>query len=145
MLSSVLLDFFNRGAAASRSTVGPPCSRCQIAAGTPGFPDINSKRKIAVGTPGPQQQASDRSGHARTLTASARSQWALLNSKLQWALPDVNSKFRLQWTRPNLNSKSSQIAVCTPGSQQQEQQAPDRSGHSRTTTHTTHNTTTNIV
>ena len=51
-------------------------------------PDLNSKRQIAVGSTGPQ----DGSGHHRTLTASAR---------CQWALPDLNS--------------NSQIAVGTTG------------------------------
>ena len=60
---------------------------------------------IAVGTPGPQQQAPDRSEHYRT-TASAKS---------HRALPDLNSK--------------RQIAVGTTGP---EQQAPDLTGHYRT-------------
>ena len=35
------------------------------------------KYEITVGTSGPQQQVPKRSGHYRTSTASARSQWAL--------------------------------------------------------------------
>ena len=67
----------------------------------------------------PHQQARGRSGHYRTSTACARS---------QWALPDLN--------------RMCQIAV---GTTRPQLQVPDRSGHYRTSTHNTqpHNITTN--
>ena len=66
----------------------------------------NCKRRITVGTTGPQQQVPD-----RTATASSR------GPQLQRALPDLNCQL------PS--------AVGTTGPQPQ---APDRSGHYRTST-----------
>ena len=51
---------------------------------------------------------------------------AFLHSRLQWALPDLNSKLKLQ------------IAVGTPRPQQQ---APDRGGHSWSSTASRHSRT----
>ena len=64
----------------------------------------NSKRQIKVGTPGPQQQAPDHSGHYRTSTASSESQWALPHMKRRknvssHANKDVRTQSR---TYPNL-------------------------------------------
>ena len=65
--------------------------------------DLNCELQISVGTAGPQLRAPDLSGHCRTSTARARS---------QWALRDLNGE--------------RQISVGTAGPQLRE---PDLSGH----------------
>ena len=77
----------------------------------PALPDLKSKHRIAVGTPGPQRQAPDRSGRKRRLTAT----WALPNpqkqahhgsgrywisSNLQTAVSTINSKRRIAARAP---------------------------------------------
>ena len=71
-------------------------------------PSLSGKLRIAVCTPGPQPQGSDRSVHPWTSTARIRSQCAPL---------DLNRK--------------DPIAVCIPGPQPQ---GSDRSVHPRTST-----------
>ena len=95
-------------------------------------------------SPPPPPRSPDPSGHSRTSTASARSQWALhcrtstASSGSQWALPDLNRDFqvavgtaghqprlpttadlnrsRSQWALPDLN-RELQIPVGTAGPQ----------------------------
>ena len=69
---------------------------------------FNCELRSSVGTGGPQPRAPDLSGHWRTSTASARS---------QWALPDLNGK--------------RQSSVGIAGHQRQ---APELSGYCRTST-----------
>eukprot|EP00435_Cladocopium_sp_Y103_P040781 s569_g11.t1 len=88
--------------------------------------------------------APDLSGHCRTSTASARSQWALpdLNCECQISVGTAGPQLhrsghcrtstasaRWQWALPDLN-RELQIAVGTAG----QPRAPDRSGHCRTST-----------
>eukprot|EP00435_Cladocopium_sp_Y103_P041520 s43_g11.t1 len=66
--------------ASSRSLWALPGFICQWALpdlNREALPDLNCERQISVGTAGPQQRGPDPSGHCRTSTASARSQWAL--------------------------------------------------------------------
>ena len=109
-------------------------SKRQIRVGTPG--PLNHKRQIAVGTTGPQQQAPDHTGHCRTSTASARSQWALPdpNCKCMIAVGTpgpLNSKRQIRVGTPGPLNHKRQIAVGTTGPQQQ---APDHTGHCQTST-----------
>ena len=79
------------------------------------LPDLNSKRQIAVGTPGPQQQAPDRSGHSWTTTAR--------ENRMGTPGPQQHAP---GWSGPSTIPQK---------------QSPDHSGHARTSTasaHTTH-------
>ena len=92
--------------------------------------DFNGKRQSSVGTAGPQRRAPELSGHCRTSTARARSQWALrdLNGERQISVgtagpqlrePDLSghcgastASARAQLALPDLNCES-QISVGT--------------------------------
>ena len=89
--------------------------------------------------PPPPPRSPDPSGHSRTSTASARSQWALpdLHRELQIPVGTAGPQLRgcsghsrSQWALPDLN-RDFQIAVGTAGPQPR---APDASGHCRTST-----------
>ena len=87
-----------------------PARRCQLRL------CFNCELRSSVGTGGPQPRAPDLSGHCRTSTASARS---------QWALPDFNASARSQWALPDFNGKR-QSSVGIAGPQLRE---PDLSVH----------------
>ena len=61
-----------------------------------GIADLNWELQISVGTARPQPRVPDLSGHCRTSTASARSQWALpgLNHELQISVADAGPQLR---------------------------------------------------
>ena len=70
------------------------------------LPDLHSKRQIAVGTTGPQQQALDRSGHYRTSTTNSPSQWTLPGPSAEEAQPDYHKASRCCHS-VHVNSKQS--------------------------------------
>ena len=98
--------------------------------------------------PPPPPRSPDPSGHSRTSTASARSQWALPDLHRELKIPvgtagpqpqlpgrsghcrTSTATSRSQWALPDLN-RDLQIAVGTAGPQPR---APDPSGHCRTST-----------
>ena len=94
------------------------------------LPDLSRQLRIAVGTSGPQAQASDRSGHCRTSTVSSRSQWALpdLNRKRQ--APDRSGQCRTSTASSRSQwAVKCEIAAGTTGPQPQ---VADSSGQYRT-------------
>ena len=92
--------------------------------------DLNRKDPLAVCTPGPQPQGSDRSVHAWTSTARIRSQCAPLGPQPQGSARSVHpwtstARIPSQCAHLDLNRKGP-IAVCIPGPQPQ---GSDRSVH----------------
>ena len=97
-------------------------------------PILSGKLRIAVCTPGPQPQGSDRSVHPWTSTARIRSQCAL-GPQLQGSERSVHpwtstARIPSQCAHLDLNRKDP-IAVCIPGPQPQ---GSDRSVHPWTST-----------
>ena len=125
---------------------------------------LNRKRQIAVGTTGPQPQGPERSGHYRSSTASARSQWALpdLNRKCQIAVrttrnqPRVPNLSGLYWTSHNTqphfiatntwhNTQPTKNTMTQPQctNRQPQAQSQTHSKHCHKRTHNHSHTTTN--
>ena len=80
-----ILNDFIRGASCPPPPPSPypPAPQPRAADSSGG---LKRERRISVGTAGPQPRAPDLTGHCRTSTASAGS---------QWALPDLNRERRI--------------------------------------------------
>ena len=81
------------------------------------LPGLNRECQISVGAAGPQPRAPALSGHCRASTASARSQWALLDLNHERQLPDLNCELQI-----------------SEGTARPQLRAPDLRGHCQTST-----------